>query len=88
MEKESMELKSPESFLKTGDSISTRRGYDGIFVTKLFNGNAVVMLNGCTYSDSHWYDEIPFKDIIKCKYCGGVLTVGHVCTEESLCLAS
>lgn len=47
-----------------GQRITTKRGYEGTYITRLMEKPvAIVILDGCTYSDSHWYDEIPLADI-------------------------
>ncbi len=52
----------------TGDRIRTKSGYEGTYFGSSIDGKkAYVCLNGCTYSDEHWYDIVPMKDIEKVK---------------------
>lgn len=49
--------------MKLGDKIKTKRGYEGTFITQLFSGDCAVILDGCTYSEAHWYDLVPADDV-------------------------
>lgn len=52
-----------------GQRITTKRGYEGTYITRLMEKPvAIVILDGCTYSDSHWYDEVPLADITTPKF--------------------
>ena len=51
---------------KTGDYITTQRGYFGIYYSCSLDGKtSYVSLYGCTYSDESWYDKVPTEDIKK-----------------------
>lgn len=57
----------------TGMKIRTKRGYEGTYLDCSIDGSiAHITLNDCTYSDEHWYDDVPMKDII---------FVGNNCSE-------
>ena len=52
-----------------GQRITTKRGYEGTYITRLMEKPvAIVILDGCTYSDNHWYDEVPLADITTPKF--------------------
>lgn len=45
-------------------NIKTNKGYTGQLINQTIDGKiSRVVLNGCTYSDEHWYDEVPTYDI-------------------------
>ena len=44
--------------------IITKRGYTGELLNTTIDGKtARVVLDHCTYSDEHWYDEVPMSDV-------------------------
>lgn len=45
-------------------NIKTNKGYTGQLINQTIDGKiSRVTLNGCTYSDEHWYDEVQTCDI-------------------------
>ena len=45
-------------------NIKTNKGYTGQLINQTIDGKiSRVVLNGCTYSDEHWYDEVSTCDI-------------------------
>jgi len=49
--------------MKINDKIKTKRGYTGTIVDMVHMKDIRVVLDGCTYSDSHRFDILPLEDI-------------------------